>query len=265
MATAPVTVNVGQERDRFVCGYPKTGRTWLRYMIANYLTGVYGIDVDITLANIYSVVPNDSNELIPGQQTFTFSRVMPKIIMSHASHEPRFDDSRLIFLTRDPRDVMVSHWLHHKHQRATFNGSVSEFITNLGLGINAFCEHLDSWSPHLNTEQVVSYETMRDKTEEKFGHVLDVLGINVDTSRISSVVLASSFERMRRVEMAHGIAGHDYDRLDPEALRVRRGEVGGYQEYLSDGDIQFIDHRVSACTAASKAILELTAYIPSSS
>ena len=57
MATAPVIVNVGQERDRFVCGYPKTGRTWLRYMIANYLTGVYGIDVDITLANIYSVMP----------------------------------------------------------------------------------------------------------------------------------------------------------------------------------------------------------------
>ncbi len=265
MATAPTTEIAGWEQARFVCGYPKTGRTWLRYMLANYITSVYGVVMDITLANIYSIVPNDSTELIPGQQTFGFSRVMPEVIMSHASHEPRFDGSRIIFLTRDPRDVLVSHWLHHKHQRATFNGSVSEFITSPGLGISAFCEHLDSWSSHLNTDQVVSYEAMHDRTEEKFEHILNILGIDYDAARIGKAVSESSMENMRQVEVAHGIAGHEYDRSDPEALRVRRGKVGGYKDYLSDEDIQYIDHRVSSCTTASRAILELTTYIPSSS
>ena len=34
---------------RLVCGYPKTGRTWLRFMMANALAEDHGLGIDIDL------------------------------------------------------------------------------------------------------------------------------------------------------------------------------------------------------------------------
>ena len=60
---------------------------------------------------------------------------------------------------------------------------------------------------------------------------------------------------MRKVELEKGIAGLRYDPSDREARRVRMGQVGGYQRYLSEGDCHYIQGRcLDELTPAMRAL-----------
>lgn len=260
-----ITIIDGQhDIDRFVCGYPKTGRTWLRYMLANYLVDIGNIDIDLTLNNVYSVVPNEPTEMVLGQDHFMYDGLIPKVVMSHSQNKPAFSKGKLVFLTRDPRDIMVSHWLHNRNHVFKFSGSISEFIIS-EQGIEAYSRHLDGWSGSLQSSQVLTYESMLDNPLRTLSRALEILGIYVNLRKAENAVENSQFKRMQEIEISHGIAGHLYDRSNPEARRVRKGLVGGFIDYLNADDIKFIDQRLQRCNNLSKAIISLTSYRPSNS
>lgn len=56
------------DSTHYIISYPKSGRTWLRYMLGNYLVKYYGIDVNNPL-EIYDLT-NEIN--------------IPKVAMSHS-------------------------------------------------------------------------------------------------------------------------------------------------------------------------------------
>ena len=50
---------------------------------------------------------------------------------------------------------------------------------------------------------------------------------------------------MKEQELAIGLPAHEYDRSDGESLRMRRGQVGGFAEYLDAGQIRMIEETCS--------------------
>ena len=251
---------VGNVERRLVCGYPKTGRTWLRFMMANALSEQYELDADINLNNVYKIVPNENQGVIDGQPAFGFNGDIPKVEMSHRKYSPEFEHSRLVFMTRDPRDIMVSHWFHDTLQVNIYEGTLNQYVRDENKGIAAFLGHLESWAPHLEDSQVVTYEDMRRSPHSAVSYIFERLGIHVGDENIEKAVARGEIRRMQRLETEYGIAGHDYDRSDPDARRIRAGKIGGYVRYLSDYDQIYIDNAINAATDAAQRIIAMTAY-----
>lgn len=251
------------DNPNLICGYPKTGRTWLRFMLASSIADHYGLDIDIDLTNAYSIVPNSGSEIIPGQPDFSQNDGLPRIEMSHAAYsDEQHGNANILFLTRDPRDIMVSHWLHNTRQIKQHSLGLTDFVRDSAIGMDAFLRHLEGWAPALGDQQVITYESMRIDPFSALKRVVDRFSLPITDGEALKAVESASMKAMRKKEIERGIAGHQslYDRNDPEARRVRRGKVGGFKDYLTPDDEAFIQERITTSSDRAKGIIALTGY-----
>ncbi|WP_395337184.1 sulfotransferase domain-containing protein [Novosphingobium sp. BL-8H] len=247
--------------DAFLVSYPKSGRTWLRYILSHYFNLTRDLAVKVDLHSTFAILPNlalDSARGVPG---FHHTGTVPLVPVTHLAYEDRlFGKAPIIFLLRDPRDVLVSSYFHATKHKHRFSGSIEDFL-DCHQGLPDLSTYLNSWSrglakhPHIS----ISYEALMRDTVAVVAEVLRFLGEAVDFDALGVAVRRSDFEAMRRGEMETGIPGHEYDRLDDEALRMRRGKVGGYRDYLSDQAVQHINTRLSlALEPETKSLLRQT-------
>src|SRR5438034_5257902 len=82
--------------DVFLVSYPRSGNTWIRFLIGNLAYP----DDPVTFANIEHRIP--SIYTYPNRVL----RRLPRILKSHEAFDPRYP--RVIYIVRDPRDVAVS-------------------------------------------------------------------------------------------------------------------------------------------------------------
>src|SRR5271169_1782765 len=93
--------------DTFLVSYPKSGNTWVRMLIANFLSP----DKPADFRDMNRLVPD------PGAQTKRHFAKMPRprVIKSHSVFDPRFP--RVIYIVRDPRDVVISEYHYQRKTR----------------------------------------------------------------------------------------------------------------------------------------------------
>jgi Sulfotransferase domain len=231
--------------DAFLVSYPKSGRTWLRYILSHYLAGYAQLGFEPDLATTFRVLPNF--DLVPDRGLPAFvgkSDRLPLIAVSHLPYAPAvFQQRPAIMKVRNTCDVAVSSYFHQTRQKRRFTGTIAEFIEHPLLGVPAIIAYLNGWAEALPERKhlVVSYERLKADPYKESAAVLDFLGVPVDRSLLEAAIAAGDFDRMRSLEVEEGIPGHVYDRNDGEALRMRKGKVGGYVEYLSAAQIGWIE------------------------
>ena len=240
-----------KQADCFLTSYPKSGRTWLRYIISSYLNQIHEVGIDIDLTTTFKLVPNFDLDLERGIPAFEGHRStpdMPMILVSHLRHSPLLFQKRpIVFLVRDPRDVMVSSYFHATRHKKRFDGDMSAFLKDPSQGLKSLIDYLNNWARGLKDHPhfVTSYEKMTIDPDATVASIIDFIGIPVIPEAVSSAVAEASFNNMRKSEVSVGIPGHDYDRTDEKSLRMRRGKVGGFHDDLSPEQITYIDQTIS--------------------
>ncbi len=241
---------LARNRPVYFCSYPKTGRTWLRFLLSRYLDDVFDLGVDANLTNMFSIIPNLSLHQRRGLANFKL-RGDKRAPMLLASHDP-FDNSRfavgtdVLLMVRGAHDVIVSSYFHSTRQRREserFRGTLSEFIEDPFKGVARFTRYYNGWVEQLanGRSYVTSYERLATDTPSEVTSILEFLELPVDVSAISRAQADASFGAMQSRERDEGITGQKYDRADPESLRMRKGKVGGYRDYLDGREIARID------------------------
>ncbi|WP_235931162.1 sulfotransferase domain-containing protein [Paracoccus xiamenensis] len=249
--------------DAILASYPKSGRTWFRFILSSYLNKAYGLKAAPDLHSMFTVVPNFDMDATRGLPAFGFGNAKPKpplIAVSHRSYSARvFRKCPTIFMLRNPKDVIVSSYFHATGQKHRFSGSLDEFLTDRGQGVAALTEYLNGWARGLQQRRHVtlSYERLTADPMTETARVLNFLGLDVEQHHLAAAVEAASFQNMRKLELRKGLPGHDYDRTNEENLRMRRGKVGGFADYLTDAQIALIDRMCERdLTDAAKALLK---------
>ena len=129
----------------FFNSYRKSGRTWFRFILANYFSSIYGLGIKVDLHNQFAVVPNfdfDAVRGIPSFKAKNWPAAMPLIPVSHHPYDSIFfRRRRVIFMIRDPRDVMVSAYFHETRHKHRFSGDMSTFLQDRKLGIPAWVRY----------------------------------------------------------------------------------------------------------------------------
>ncbi|MEW9857046.1 sulfotransferase domain-containing protein [Novosphingobium sp. M1R2S20] len=249
--------------DAVLVSFPKSGRTWLRYLLSCYLAELAELGFQPDLATTFRVLPNFDRSPHRGVEGFVGKRPnLPLILVSHLPFDERlFLDRPVIFLVRDPRDVIVSAYFHATRHKRVFDGPVGAFLDDPTYGLPALISFTNGWAGALTTRRhlVRSYEALHSDTEEAVTGILHFLGVSVDDGALERAIALAQFDRMRKREQEQGIPDHEYDRADAQSLRMRSGKAQAFGDVLSPTEA---DHVLEACarglTAHGRALLAAT-------
>jgi Sulfotransferase domain len=251
--------------DCFLCSYPKSGRTWFRFVLSHYFDTAAGLNLGTNLHNMFSVLPNFDLDKVRGVPAFKFADHIPKIPCVPVSHLgyrwSLFLDRPVIFIVRDPRDIIVSGYFHATRHKHRFQGSMEDFIMDSEQGVPALVTYLNKWSAGLKRRKsiVLSYENLLQDTKGETAKVLTFLGCEIDHVALENAVKAGEFNAMQEREKLEGLPAHNYDRNDNESLRMRRGQAGGFGDYLDEEQILKIETMCSqALNLEAKTLLSKT-------
>lgn len=144
----------------------------------------------------------------------------------------------VVFLVRNPLDVLVSSYFHRSRHRQQFAGDVAAFLRDERYGVPAFVAYHNAWGAGLagHRHLVVSYEDLHADARASTGRIVTFLGWPLNELKLATAVRRSSFEQMRELEQTTLIPGHSYDVQDVDSRRMRKGKVGGYGDVLGDDE-----------------------------
>jgi Sulfotransferase domain len=217
------------EDDVFIVSYPKSGNTWTRFLIANLLHPEEPVD----FGNIDLIVP-ESEELTRNQ---LLRLPRPRIMKSHHYFDSRF--RKVIYIVRDPRDVVVSQFHYEKKRgRAEDDYSIEQFIPRFLAGetcdYGSWASNVASW---LVTRQnssdflLLRYEDLVARTAEELARVSAFLGLRATPALIAQAVERSSADHMRRLELSNATASVTQS-ARPDIPFVRTAGSGGWKTSL---------------------------------
>ncbi len=223
-----------REGDRFIASYPRSGNTWVRYLVqAAAVFEHEGRHADVRTNALIPDIHVEQHELgMPDARKYLGEA---NIIKSH--NIDQLAPFRTIYLFRTPADVLTSHYFHHLR----FEDHRSRVAEQ---GIDAFClAHIDDWIAHIATvvEQerapgadllLVPYERLHESPEPTLRKILDFLGVEVHDESVRASVEKNQFDRLQRTEKKRlernprpqpffrkGIVGDSANHLAPETLR----------------------------------------------
>lgn len=217
--------------DIFLVAYPKSGSTWLSFIVAYMKAGTNKI---ISFDELETIVP-----VVYGNQDMIDRRHHNRIIKSH---HPLFNYyPRMVYIYRDYRDVLVSFY-HYQLKLQFFSGTFSEFIRS-----GKHLEFHGSWKTHVNGALrykelraadcvLIKYETLNDNFEA-IAHTLAAF-CHFDETRIDFARLKelTSFKSMKSIEAD---LGSDFMKRTNTHF-VRAGKSGSWQEVFSKEDLEYL-------------------------
>ena len=151
-------------------------------------------------------------------------------------------------MLRSVFDTLVSFYFHNSKHHQRYEKGIKSFIKEPNLGILRWINYINSWAPRLLSGHcsIITYEKLYGESVESVRDILKYLNIPVDISIIHQALNLSSFDKMQMIEIESGIVGHDYNRKNNEARRMRKGKIGGHSNYFDNDDLQYIKHQLES-------------------
>ena len=216
--------------DALIVSYPKSGNTWVRFMVAQLL----GRADSVGFANIEALVPDIYQNT--GRQLLAVPR--PRVLKSHEYFDRRY--RRVAYLVRDPRDVLVSYFHYHvKLGRIGRDFPLEAYARQFLAGeldvFGTWREHVGSWLGARRGDPdfllVRSEDLTADPTGE-LGRISGLFGLEAGAARLEAAVAGASADRMRQLERREGRQWETLRRSRGTGSFVRRAMVGGWRGEL---------------------------------
>ena len=258
----------------WLASYPKSGNTWMRIFLSNY---VMDGDKPVNINDLFSNRIASSRTLFDEYSGINAAemdmemvdRYRPEVYRFFASEQeedPLFmkvhdswhlnldgealfpaDISRgVIYLIRNPLDVAVSFSDHEGKtvQKIIRNMNDPDFAFHYSpfyLG-NQLRQKMGSWSRHFLswTKQkeipclVVRYEDMHLQPEETFSKVINFCGLEFNKTRMQKAIRFSSFDEVKSQENESGFSEKSY----LQKSFFRNGKTGSWRSVISAEDQQ---------------------------
>ena len=216
--------------DLFLVSYPRSGNTWLRFLLANALRP----DEPATFGTMARLVPDVYDE--PDAVLRKLPR--PRSLKSHEPYDPRYPS--VVYLVRNPVDVAASYYHYLIKMRVLEEGFdrnrfVQAFVEGSLDGFGPWGDHVAGWlDAREGGERFVClrYEDLLEDASAAVRQMLRLLGVARDDEQVGAAVARSSAEELRRLERetATELPTFRGSRLDKPFIRAAR--VGAGSEEL---------------------------------
>lgn len=184
-------------RDCFVISWPRSGNTWMRYMLSYALYP----QSDWNLLRIEEQMPTADRSDI--RRAAWKLRDRPyRIFKSHSPFRPFFLKGRVAYIIRDGRDATLSLY-HYRTTLDRQNFTLSEFVQRSSKGdttYGSWQDHVTGWMEHASDPAVllVYYERMLEDPGRELLRVLNHFNLSASPEQIAMAVAHSSVEQVNK-------------------------------------------------------------------
>ena len=225
-----------RDSDVIVVSYQKCGRTWLRVMIGYFLQKKFKLQEEEILKITQSA---------PYYKKIQPS--MPKFMFKHDDNAHRkqanelspnkdiYNDKKVIFLSRDPRDVIVSNFYHMTYRINSNKLKFEDFVKKFFSGI---IKYYNIWANYgFNKNRLlIRYEDLHTSTSEKLFDILNFVDKNIqpETKEINFAIKYASFENMKKYESENRFNSSILENQGGyKSSKIRKGKVGGFKDIMT--------------------------------
>ena len=223
----------------WLASYPKSGNTWTRIFLANYLVNgdkpvpinqAHRFAMGDSVAKTYAMAAQTSINTGDLDQVLDLrGRVLRGIVANGAdvnfvkTHNfqgsmkgrlliPKELTRSAVYIVRNPLDVVVSYARHfgltHKQAAAALS-NVSNWIAPTGDTVGQFLgrwdQHVKSWTVPADYPQLIlRYEDLLTDPVQHFANLLTHIGIPIDQLRLKKAIEFSSFKELSQQEEKGG-------------------------------------------------------------
>jgi hypothetical protein len=238
----------------WLASYPKSGSTWVRFMLLNLLLGKQA-----TTEKLDTLIPDIHN--CPGK--IHFQPGFPQLVKTHymlTEHMPLYEmTTGVIYVVRNPMDIALSaanyaclkqevpdepdirnRFLSKYLSDFAANGGDPEWIEGR---LGTWEQNVRSWVVDHPTLPLlmIRYEDLIADAAGQLARINHALKFGKDTGEVLDAVESSTFERMRDIEeneLRHGIKGFFHRESSPASFRsgnrfMRAGRIGGGRASLT--------------------------------
>jgi hypothetical protein len=227
--------------DVFFASYPRSGSTWLRFLLYDSLLGESSGFGTVNQAIPDVKLHKIGLPLLPGEG---------RLIKTHEIYHPEY--RKAVYLVRDPRDVALSEYAYQTALGLVdfdLDRYLQKFVTQ---GVNPFASwraHVESWlSAPLGSEQllILRFEDLRKDPLGTVVQIAQFLDLRPDESRIRRAIANNTLEKMRAKEK------ETPQRASAHGRFIRSGSVGGWRATLNDAQIQLFRQHAGAALERMK-------------
>lgn len=255
----------------WLASFPKSGNTWVRAFLANYLTDS-AEPVDINTLSSFAVgdmriepylrqsgrpaeqlTPADIDRLRPLVHRATAELHPGSIFVKTHSVIGRVGGTQLItpdvtagavYVVRNPLDVAVSFADHYGLTLDQVAKAICFNRLRIDPRPDQVTQHLGDWSTHVKSwleapglrRHVVRYEDLAAAPAEAFSAIVRFLKVPLEAERLERAIAHSSFAVLAAQEREHGFR----ERSRSAERFFRSGQVGGWRAILAPRHVEAI-------------------------
>ncbi len=232
----------------WIASYPKSGNTWMRFLLANYLAGPIE-----SSARVEELIP----DLMKQRDLLALLNSRPTLYSkTHWSWSPAHPlanaTEKAIVIVRHPKDVLLSNLNYRRLDRVmdkmfTDEQYATEFINQGGdpayivAGLGNLESNVASWLDASFTQPrlFVRYEDMKADVRKVLEEVVSFLGLPAEPEKLKMAATRSSFDQMRAIEVKEKVArkttvfSGDAPRPGKPRYFMNKGEVRGSLAHIS--------------------------------
>ena len=255
----------------WIASYPKSGNTWLRIFLVNYIVNA---DRPVSINETYKIARGDSdlNEYTAMNKGDSFDsenlevvldlrkRVISEIattgasinlVKTHAPYRelfgydliPKQYSRSAIHIVRNPLDQVISYASHYgvSIDSAIEHCAKEDHFVGAMPGRQAITQFLGSWASHVHSWSThddfpvltIRYEDMRAQTFAVFAHIINFIKLPYDEQRLKKAIRFSNFRALQKQEVINGFAENS-----PNQERFfRKGTSGQWKDVLTKDQI----------------------------
>lgn len=226
--------------DVFLVSYPRSGNTWLRFLVGNLIHP----ETPATFANIEAFVPS----IYVNRDAKLRALPRPRVLKSHESFFGKY--RKVIYIVRGPRDIAVSYYHYQiKYRQLPPGFPLEEFVPLLiadnfeGL-YGPWGDHVMSWLAMRDTRDaflLLRYEDLMQNPARELAKVAALLGIPAAPERVRQAVERSSANRMSSLEKEQSRQWVSTKKSRQDIPFVRAAGCGQYKSALSEESVRQIE------------------------
>ncbi|XP_071690436.1 flavonol sulfotransferase-like [Rutidosis leptorrhynchoides] len=236
--------------DIYVVTFPKCGTTWIKALVFAIVNrNIYKID-----SRTHPLLIHNSHDCVPFIET-DFYKSIPTYNEAHSprlfgTHTPYTSlpqsiiDSgcRIVYLCRDPKDVLVSlhHFVNQVRDKSRGLMTINEAFELFSKGVTPYGPYWDhvkgyykAKTEHPTRILFLTYEDMKMDTRNNVKRIAEFLGCPFTKDEegrglIEEILSLCSFENLKNADkdgFFHGV---------PNSAYFREGKVGGWSDHLTN-------------------------------
>lgn len=248
----------------WLSSFPKSGNTWVRVFLANYLINgetpvsinqLSSVALGDSLLKFYrrhdpSFDPSDELKAVKLREVMLRGLIgNPKDLHFLKTHNinskiegidliPPALTRTAIYIVRNPLDVLVSYADHYGLELGEAAQAMCSIYNRVVAHDGNVTQYLGSWSGHVQSwtrasafpVHVVRYEDLLQNPYKGFRTILLRLGLKIDKARIEKAVEFSSFETLKKQESESGFI----EKSKKSSAFFRSGKSDGWRDVVGD-------------------------------